>query len=115
MMYETIGNDRNRVSISGSKIKAIKFADDRAIVAVSAKALQKMVNKLNCTANYNMKKNHRFIDISVDGYKIEQVNYKSYLGQTITGYARCKTEIMKIIGMAKIAFYKKNKKNRYYY
>jgi len=46
------------MSIGGSKIKAIKFADDQAIVSGSAKGLQKMVNKINCTAKkYKMKIN----------------------------------------------------------
>jgi len=38
---------------------------------------------------------------------IEQVNHFCYLGQTITDDARCKMEIRRIIGMAKIAFYEK--------
>jgi len=58
MMIEAIGGDRNGVSIGGSKIQAIKFADDQAIVSGSAKELQKMVNKINCTAKKcNMKIN----------------------------------------------------------
>jgi len=38
-MNEAIEDDINRISIGGNKIKAIKFADDQAIVYGSVKAL----------------------------------------------------------------------------
>jgi len=46
------------VSIGEPKIKEIKFAEDQAVVSVSAKALREMIVKINCTAKkYRMKIN----------------------------------------------------------
>lgn len=80
------------MNIGESKIIAIKFADDQAIVCGSTKTLQEMVDKINCRP-----------EILIHGYMIEQVNHFCHLGRMM--HARCKTEIRSRIGMAKIAFY----------
>lgn len=48
-------------------------------------------------------------EISINGCRIEQVNYFCYIGQTITDDAKRQTEKMRGIGMARNAFYEEKK------
>lgn len=67
MTNKAIGYNRNVMSIGDSKIKAIKLADDQAVVSGLTKVFQEMVNKINCTyvKQINVSKTKTRIEISM--------------------------------------------------
>ena len=47
MIRETTDNVQTQISIGGRIINAIRYADDKAVVANSQKGLQQLMDKLN--------------------------------------------------------------------
>ena len=88
-------------------VKDIRFADDQGMVASSERGLQSIMDRLEATAgNCGMKINTKKtkvmkvsgniggkLNITIGGYKIEQVESFKYLGSTITENGRCEQEI----------------------
>jgi hypothetical protein len=122
MMERALGKSNEGVWVNGERIKAIKFADDQAIISGSVKSLQNMLTKINKASDtYGMKinknktkimsigKEPKELSLNIEGQIIEQVKTYRYLGQTITEDARCEKEIKTRIAMAKKAFREKQR------
>ena len=102
-------------------MKALRFADDQAMLASTQEGLQKMMNRLNkISMEYDMKINIKktkimriskgqvkTVNIILDGKELEQVGAFCYLGSMITNDAKCHVEIKRRIAMGKDAFYKR--------
>ncbi len=85
------------VKVGGQMAKAIRFADDQAMLASSNAGLQRIINRLNETSEeYGMKINiaktkvmrisrtgGKSMEITVNGVKLEQVKQYCYLGSMI--------------------------------
>jgi hypothetical protein len=109
------------VKVGGKLIKALRFADDQAMVADSWEGLQKMIDKLNkISIEYGMKINIKKTKvmrigkkqgddwvITISGAPLEKVSEFSYLGSLITEDAKCHKEIRRRIAMGKEAFVKR--------
>jgi len=99
-------------------IQNVRFADDQGMVAGTERGLQKIMGKLNATAeNFGMKINTKKtkimmvsrnvgeeIHIMINGSRIEQDKSFKYLGSTMTEDGKCETEIKVRIALAKEAF-----------
>ena len=106
------------IKIGGKMIKALRFADDQAMMANSQEGLQQMMDRLNTVSTeYGMKinikktkvmmitrKKAKEVRITINGENIEQVKKFCYLGSEITEDAKCHEEIKKRIAMGKDAF-----------
>ena len=93
----------------------VRFADDQALLANSEEGLQKVIDRLDQTANkYNMRINigktkvmrishlkNRTMKIIVEGKVLEVVQEFKYLGSIITNDGRCETDIRRRIARAK--------------
>src|ERR1043165_8327522 len=110
------------VKVGGRLIKALRFADDQAMLATTQAGLQKMMEKLNLTSKkYNMKinigktKSMRISReeeevterIKINGEEVEQVKSFCYLGSMITTDARCHNDVKRRIALGKEAFTKR--------
>src|SRR6218665_3612587 len=111
------------VKVGGKLIKALRFADDQAMVAGKVEDLQRMMDRLNkTTTEYGTKINtkktkvmkisriegeEKNLKITIDGEEIKQVTEFCYLGSLISDDAKCHTEIKKRIAMGKEAFTKR--------
>ena len=107
--------DSKGVTIGGTQINNLRYADDTVLLADSEENLQNMMNKVNEVGKlYNMKMNAKKtkamvisrnenkpkVNIKVDGTAVEQVGSFNYLGQTVSDDGRCVDEIKKRIGIA---------------
>ena len=106
------------IKVGGKLIQDVRFADDQGMIASTEKGLQKIMDKLNATAeNFGMKINTKKtkvmkvsrnvgeeINIMINGSRIEQVKSFKYLGSTMTEDGRCETEIKVRIALAKESF-----------
>ena len=102
-------------------MQAVRFADDQAMMAITA-GLQRIMDKLNKTSEefsmkINLKKTKVIrisrkegtkITIKIDGVKNEQVKQFSYLGSTITEDSKSHSEIRRRIILGKESFNKNN-------
>ena len=107
--------------MGGKMVKALRFADDQAMMAGSQEGLQLMMDRLNSISmDYDMKINikktkvmkiskrgEETINITLNGEEIEQVKKFCYLGSVVTEDARCHVEVKRRIAMGKDAFYKR--------
>ena len=121
LVQEAMENTDEGVKVGGVLVKALRFADDQAMLAGSQKGLQEVMDKLTqVSEKYGMrintkktkvmvisKKEGKRVEIKVYGQNIEQVKEFSYLGSLITTDARCNKEIRRRIAIAKEAFYKR--------
>ena len=113
--------DSKGVTIEGTQINNLHYADDTVSLADSEENLQNTINKVNEVGKlYNMKMNAKKtkamvisrnenkakVNIKVDGTAVEQVGSFNYLGQTVSDDRRCVDEIKKWIGIAKTTFSK---------
>ena len=113
--------DSKGVTIGGTRINNLRYADDTVLLADSEEKMQNMMNMVNEVGKlYNMKmnvkktkaivisrnENQPKVNIKVDGTAVEQVEIFNYLGQTVSDVGRCVHEIKKRTGIAKIAFSK---------
>ena len=113
--------DSKGVSIGGTQINNLRYADDTVLLADSGGNLQNMMNKVNEVGKlHNMKLNAKKtkalvisrnenkpkVNFKVDGTAVEQVGSCNYLGQTVSDHGRCVDEIKKRIGIAKTTFLK---------
>ena len=118
---ETLEEMTEGIKVGGKLIKALRFADDQAMMAGSQEGLQKMMDRLNrISMEYDMRINIKktkvmkisrggteTVRITLNGELIEQVKNFCYLGSTITEDAKCHVEIKRRIAMGKDAFYKR--------
>jgi hypothetical protein len=121
LVQEAMENTEEGIKVGGKIVKALRFADDQAMLAGSKKGLQEIMNKLTqVSEKYGMrintkktkvmvisKKEGKRVEIEVYGKNIEQVQEFCYLGSLITEDARCSKEIRRRIAIAKEAFYKR--------
>ena len=121
MMTEAMEGIEEGIKVGGKLIQDVRFADDQGMIASTEKGLQKIMDKLNATAeNFGMKINTKKtkvmkvsrnvgeeINIVINGSRIEQVKSFKYLGSTMTEDGRCETEIKVRIALAKEAFSKR--------
>jgi uncharacterized membrane protein len=118
---EAINNIEKGVKVGGKMIKAIRYADDKAIVSSTEEGLQVLMDNLNeVTKKYGMKINvkktkvmciaRKKVDkmkIEIDGQLVEQVSQFKYLGSVISEDGYCKTDIKSRIAQGKCAFMEK--------
>jgi hypothetical protein len=118
LIREAVDGTEEGIKVGGKWIKALRFADDQAMLAGSEKDLQRMMDRLNATSEeYNMKINIKktkvmkiskeketTICIKISGEEIEQVKEFCYLGSLISSDAKCHKEIRRRIAMGKEAF-----------
>ncbi len=121
LMREALEGEHGGIKAGGISVKALRFADDQAMLADSQENLQKLMEGLNDTSEkWGMKiniKKTKVLRISRDkvkevelwlmGQKIEQVHEFCYLGSLITEDGKCHREIKRRIGMGKDAFTKR--------
>jgi DNA-binding protein YbaB len=121
MMIEAMENNEEGIEVGGQVLSDIRFADDQAMASSTEKGLQNIMNNLNDTAKkFNMKINVQktktmvvsrkgggFVNITIDGQRVEQVKYFKYLGSIITEDGRSLTDIKTRIALAKDAFNKR--------
>jgi len=107
LIREALENTEEGVKVGGKLVKALKFADDQAMLAGSEYDLQRMMDRLNMVSvNYNMKINTKKTKVmkiskgTESAMKIvvareirEQVKEFCYLGSMISDDARCHREI----------------------
>src|SRR2546425_6717000 len=119
MMIKAL-EDMEGVPVRGQLVSDVRFADDQGMVAGTEMELQRLMNKLNDTAeNFGMKINIKktktmvvrwdaggVVNITVDGKKIEQVKSFKYLGSVIMEDGRSHSDVKVSIAMAKDAFNK---------
>src|SRR6218665_1169241 len=100
LVREALQNSEEGVKVGGKLIKALRFADDQAMVAGKEDDLQRMMDSLNkTTTEYGMKINtkktkvmkisriegkEKNMKITIDGEEIEQVTEFCYLGSLIS-------------------------------
>ena len=121
MMTEAMEGIEEGNKVGGKLIQDVRFADDQGMIASTENGLQKIMDKLNATAeNFGMKINTKKtkvmkvsrnvgeeINIMINGSRIEQVKSFKYLGSTMTEDGRCETDIKVRIALAKEAFSKR--------
>jgi len=115
-------NSNLGIKINGQKISLLLFADDIALIAEIKEDLAQLINAMYKTfekkleMRINVKKtkllvcereNNTRIQIKLRNQTIEQVDEFTYLGSTISKDERNRSEIIKRICQAKIAFNKK--------
>ena len=114
--------DSKGVTIEGTQINNLRYADDTVLLADSEENLQNMMDKVNEVGQlYNMKMNAKKtkamaisrnehkpkFNIRVDGTAVEQVGSFNYPGQTVSDDdRRCIDEIKKRTAIAKTTFLK---------
>jgi uncharacterized membrane protein len=118
---EAISKVEEGVKVGGGLIKAIRYADDKAIVSSTEEGLQVLMDNLNAvTKKYGMKINikktkvmcisRKKVDgmkIMIDGQLVEQVSQFKYLGSVISEDGYCKADIKSRIAQGKCAFMEK--------
>ena len=118
MMKEAAEDLKQGIQVGGEYISSVRFADDKAIVADSAKGLQLLMTRLNeVTEEYGMKinikktkvmvvtkKGHRKAKIEIAGQELEQVSHYKYLGSILTEDGRCEKDMKTRLAMAKGTF-----------
>src|SRR6218665_462230 len=121
LVREAVEDLEGGIKVGGRGIKALRFADDQAMVAKSQKGLQAMMDRLDRTSReYGMKINIKktkvlkiskgeetMVRINIGGKEIEQVKEFCYLGSVITTDAKCHREIRRRIAIGKEAFSKR--------
>lgn len=115
---EAISKVEKGVKVGGEMIKAIRYADDKAIVSSTKAGLQVLMDNLNdITKKYGMKINVKKtkvmcisrkkvvgLKILIDGQLVEQVSQFKYLGSLISEDGYCKADIKSRIAQGKCAF-----------
>src|SRR6218665_1473626 len=123
LIRKALEDTEEGIKVGGKIIKALRFADDQAMLAGSEYDLQRMLDRLNrISAEYNMKintKKTKVMKISkengeettmmivIEGERIEEVKEFCYLGSLISNDAKCHREIRRRIAMGKEAFLKR--------
>ena len=123
LIDEAMDGGEDGVKVGGQLVKAIRFADDQAMLASSNAGLQRIMNRLNETSGEkDMKINiaktkvmriglsrtgGTSVDITVNGVKLEQVKQYCYLGSMITEDCKCNIKVRRRIAMGKEAFNKR--------
>src|SRR3984885_9688321 len=123
LIREALQDTEEGIKVGGKMIKALRFADDQAMLANKEEDLQHMMDELNrISKEYGMKINTRKtkimkisreangeknMKITINGEVIEQVTEFCYLGSLISEDAKCHKEIKKRIAMGKEAFTKR--------
>ena len=117
MMKEALHLLEEEVKVGGVLIKAVRFADDQAIVAGTEKGLQSFMEKTNrVVKSYGMKINSQktktmkfgrksgMVSITLDEVVLEQIKDFEYLGSYFSenGYTEKNTRVR--IGIAKNVF-----------
>ena len=111
--------DSKGITIGGTRVNNLRYADYTVLLANSEEHLQNMMDKVNEVGKlYNMKMNAKKtkamvisrnenkprLNIKVDVTAVEQVRSCNYLSQTVSDDERCVDEIMKRIGSVKTTF-----------
>src|SRR3989442_8072297 len=113
MTIEAFEDMEERVLVGRQLVSSVRFADDQGMVAGTEMGLQRLMNKLNDTAeNFGMKINIQktktmvvrwngggAVNIIVDGKRIEQVKSFKYLGSVITEDGRSHSDVKVRIAM----------------
>jgi len=96
LIREALENTKEGVKVGGKIIKALRFADDRAMLAGSESDLQRMMDrfnmvsvKINADSHPCLHGSESAMKIVVAGEIIEQVKEFCYLGSKISNDARC--------------------------
>src|SRR6218665_2768210 len=117
LVREAVEDLEEGIKVRERWIKALRFANDQAMVAKSQKGLQTMIDRLDRTSReYGMKINIKktkvlkiskgkktMVRINIGGKEIEFC----YLGSVITTDAKCHREIRRRIAIGKEAFSKR--------
>jgi len=98
LIQEAMEKPGQGVNVGSTVLKAIRFADDQAVVADTEKGLQEIMDVLQAVSkDYNMtisfkktkvmcisRKNRKPLTITVNGTKLEQLAQFVYLGSLVT-------------------------------
>ena len=120
LIEEALENTEDGVKVNGLLVKAVRFADDQAMVSSSNVGLQRIIDALNKTSNnYGMKINikktkvmrvcktgGKKMRIMINGHRVEQVRQFVYLGSAITEDCKCHEEVKRRIAIGKEPFSK---------
>jgi Reverse transcriptase (RNA-dependent DNA polymerase) len=119
LIREALEGTEEGIKVGGKLIKALKFADDQAMMTRSQKGLQTKMDRLNSVLiEYGMKINientkvtkiskrkETTVRLNIGGEEMEQVKECCYLGSVITTDAKCHRDIkQKRISLGKDAF-----------
>ena len=117
MMKEDLHLLKEDIKVGGALIKAVKFADDQAMVAGTEKGLQTIMEKTNrVVKSYGMKINSQktktmkfgrkpgMVSITLDGVALEQIKDFKYLGSFFSENGYTEKDIRVRIGIAKNVF-----------
>ena len=123
LIREALQDTEEGIKVGGKMVKALRFADDQAMLANKEEHLQHIMDELNRTSEeYGMKinikktkvmrisreaKGEKNMKITINGEEVEQVTEFCYLGSLISEDAKCHKEIRKRIAMGKEAFTKR--------
>ena len=122
LIQEAMEETGEGIKVGGRLIKALRFADDQAMLAKTQEGLQRMMDQLNLTSKkYNMRINisktksmkigreeeEVTVKIKINGEEVEQVKSFCYLGSMMTADARCQNDIKQRIALGKDAFTKR--------
>ena len=103
------------VDVGGRKLSNLRYASDTALLASTANDIDELVEKVNDSGkeklvNFNVKKtkllridkrNEHTYEVTVNGAKIEEVDYFKYLGSVKTRYGSCSKDIKTRVAIAK--------------
>src|SRR6218665_1601977 len=121
LVREAVEDLEEGIKVGRRWIKALRFADDQAMVPKSHKGRQAMMDRLDRTSReYGMKINIKktkvlkiskgketMVRINIGGKEIEQVKEFCYLRSVITTDAKCHREIRRRVAIGKEAFSKR--------
>jgi len=122
MMREALYEVECGIIVGGHMIKTVRFADDKEVVAITEKGLQKLMDNINrVTQKYGIKINMKIktkvmciscqegrkVKLLIDEQKVEQVNHFKYLGFVISEDGYCEKDVRCMIAMANNAFMEK--------
>ena len=108
------------MTVNGLLVKAVRFADEQAMVSSSNTGLQRIIDALNKTSNdYGMKINiektkvmrvcktgGKKMKITINTHRVEQVRQFVDLGSAIIEDCKCHEEVKRRIAIGKEAFSK---------
>ena len=112
-------NTNKGITIGGTTITNLRYADDTVLLAETEEDLQEILNEvIRIGKTFDMKMNAKKtktmlvskdltstnVSVKIDGDIIKQTDKYTYLGQTITSNGKCDDDILKRIELAGSAF-----------
>ena len=97
-MIEAMENGEEEIVVGGQVVRGVRFAEDQGVVSSSEDGLQRLMDRMNDTANrfimmMNVQKiktmivsrdEEQVVNITINGQRVEQVRNFKYLGSNIS-------------------------------